>query len=158
MNIAVITRHFNQRNKAVRAASLLLKASLFLPLPLFCQTRTVATAEIPFAFSVGKQIMPAGIYSLSRVTGSIYALRQRDGQKVEQVMMYAASRNKFSDSGTLSFHNYGSQYFLESFWFPNSQEGMQLTRSHGEKEVLAAARPVIASDVVIAMNDRAAKP
>ncbi len=72
--------------KVARVGLLVMKASLFLPFPLFSQTRALATASIPFSFSAGTQTMPAGQYRLSQVNGSIFPLAQVDGATFHQIV------------------------------------------------------------------------
>jgi hypothetical protein len=71
----------------VRAGLFLIKASLFLPFPLFSQTCTVATASIPFSFSAGVQTMPAGQSRLSQVNEPFYTLAQADGSALQHMVV-----------------------------------------------------------------------
>ena len=151
MMVPSVTHRFRYHRAVLRVGMLALKASLFLPLSLLCQSRVVSSIDVPFDFSAGKQVLPAGNYQLIRVSDHLYSLRQRDGKAVQQMVVYDAFRAQASQDGKLTFHRYGTQCFLSSFWMPGSQNGYQTMRGKAEREVLAARVPS-ASDVVVAIN------
>ncbi len=93
---------------------------------------TRLSANIPFEFSVGNQMMPAGEYTITCTNPTsdlkVLQLRTRDGH--ESVMLRTSSviRNAPGDA-KLVFNRYGNQYFFAQAWFQADSTGMQASKS-----------------------------
>jgi len=95
-------------------------------------------ANIPFAFSIGNQTMPAGEYTVRCTNSSsdmkILQLRLRDGH--ESVLVRTSSViGKLQDGARLVFYRYDDQYFFAQAWLPSDSIGMQAPRSGNENRM-----------------------
>lgn len=140
------------RRTVLGLGSLLLKACIFLPLPLLCQSRAVSSANIPFSFSAGTHVLPAGNYALYRISDFIYSLRSTNGSEAQNFTVYSASSTTAIDRSQLIFHRYGNQYFLTSFWFQGERDGFQMRPGKAEKEIVAATHPATTPNVFVAFG------
>ena len=93
------------------------------------------TATVPFAFTVGGNDMPAGTYTISSVSDSVIAIRDRDSRT--GVLSLVRPEWAGSSDGTpkLVFHKYGNKYFLSQVSRGFSNALMQLPTSKPEREL-----------------------
>jgi hypothetical protein len=81
----------------------------------FAQTGTVQ-ANIPFAFTVGKQTLPAGEYRIS-ISNSLLRVSPVDGHGAVYVGTYTIGGGPNEDkTSRLVFHRYGNRRFLSQAW------------------------------------------
>jgi hypothetical protein len=87
-------------------------------------TATSATAEpgtlqahIGFEFRAGETVLPAGIYSLSRLSTSRHVLLVRGARGGVMLTGQEAGTSRAPRDTSLVFHRYGSRYFLRQVWF-----------------------------------------
>jgi hypothetical protein len=130
----------------------MLAAALVLSVP-FVQAQSVK-ADVPFAFSLQGQSMPAGNYSIIAVSDQVlevWNLDSRHGQLLAKQMSVQSSKDQ---GPKLVFHKYGDQYFLSQIWDGQSDTGIQLAESKREKEVKMAgnALPNTPETVIVAMK------
>ena len=108
-------------------------------------------ADVPFAFSVNRSIMPAGQYTLSTVgSGDTLLIQGDDKKSVKLVTPNHAEISSPSKTTKLVFHCYGKdQCFLYQIWVQGMKRGRELPKSTLENEIEAKLRsrdvPVIAS-------------
>jgi hypothetical protein len=95
----------------------------------FAQTGAIR-ATIPFDFTVGKQTMAAGDYTV-KMNGTVLNLTRMDGQGFAFAPTYGYGYNKDA-SPRLVFHRYGKRAFLSQAWIANS--GRELFASPMELE------------------------
>jgi hypothetical protein len=90
--------------------------------------------NIPFEFSAGKTTLPAGTYSIKRMSGNTVTLRSKDGHS--SVILNAPVTNNSSDpnaSERIVFEKYGDQYALSQIWL-TADTGRQIwTNKKGVK-------------------------
>jgi hypothetical protein len=125
------------KKNLVRLGCLLLKACIFLPLPLLSQTRAVSSVSIPFSFSTGNRTMPAGDYIVYRINEHIYSLGATNGTASQSMTVFEDSLPQAPASSKLVFRSYGGRYFIASLWFSGSRNGVQFHTGSAEKEMLA---------------------
>jgi hypothetical protein len=104
----------------------------------------VATADIPFSFTVCKEQLPAGKYRIepfSRANPSIMLFRSEDNRSVEIVCTRDVQGTKLSGKGKLIFNRYGNQYFLSELWFPGERTGSEVLKSEREEMLLRELAP-----------------
>ena len=122
--------------------------ALLISIPLSAQT--LATANVPFDFTVGQTQLPAGTYNISPLAHG--AILIRDGKTAKSV----ASIFRWEDAGKgdsvtkLVFHKYGDKYFLSQVARGNGNGVMQLPTSKLEEEVRVASSRVPEKAVVAA--------
>lgn len=107
-------------------------------------------AEIPFDFIVGDKTLAAGKYDVRTITGSSnigISVRSTDGsQSALRLSNVAEAQRKRAvhpepkmrlrnqnGSAMLTFHRYGSTYFLAQVWTAGSAEGRELLKSKAER-------------------------
>jgi hypothetical protein len=97
--------------KPTFATALLAAASLMAPLGVSAQSRQQAT--IPFDFTVGQRLLPAGTYVIRPLGRGVIAVRGWKGNELVSATTLITSANEVSKNpDTLVFHRYGDQYFL----------------------------------------------
>lgn len=148
--------HLSVHRNMLRFGVLLLKACLFLPLPLLCQNRAVSTVTIPFAFSTGNHTMPAGDYTVYRITEFTYSLSATSGTAMQHVSVYHDSATSTPEHSNLVFRKYGGRYFLSNLWFGGSRDGLKVRTGSAEKELIASARGATQPSILMAVDMGAA--
>jgi hypothetical protein len=97
--------------KRTFATALLAAASLMAPIGVPAQSRQQAT--IPFDFTVGQRLLPAGTYVIRPLGRGVIAVRGWKGNELISATTLITSANEVSNNpDTLVFHRYGDQYFL----------------------------------------------
>lgn len=95
--------------------------------------------NIPFDFSVGEKKLPAGTYSISRVSQNsgdiVIAITGDDGRSKAIRLSNSTQRLHARNRATLVFHHYGDQYFLFQVWPAGATTGRQFPRSRSELEI-----------------------
>jgi hypothetical protein len=108
-------------------------------------------ADVPFDFTVGKSILPAGAYSIQSLntgTGHALAIRGKDSSTNMMAAANNAETLNASPNSRLVFHKYGDQYFLSQIWLQGEKVGRQFTASRREAEI---AKSVQTSEDVIVL-------
>jgi hypothetical protein len=108
-------------------------------------------ADIPFAFQVGSQHMPAGTYHIDVLAGSQVLLRG-PGNKGGFVIMHAAESLQVPSTSKLVFDRYGNKYFLHQIWTEGNRQGRECVKSRAEKEILLSQSNQAPTLVEIALN------
>ena len=112
------------------------------------QAQSVGKLEvnIPFEFQVGSKTLPAGQYSVKRLSQSSMLIRSADGQfsLIAQTPKVLTSDEKGKAlMEKLVFNKYGQQYFLSQVWMVRGSDGRELYKSDAENQ--AAREQTIAS-------------
>jgi hypothetical protein len=96
---------------------------------------TILRVDIPFAFSVGNQTLPAGEYRVTCVnTASNMKILQLRNQAGGTVLIHTSSViGKTQDNAKLLFNRYGDQYFFAQAWLVSDNIGLQAPKSRTEK-------------------------
>jgi hypothetical protein len=97
--------------KRTFATALLAAASLVAPTGVSAQSRQQAT--IPFDFTVGERLLPAGTYVIKPLTPGVIAVLGWKGNTLVSTMTLVTPTDEVSKNpDKLVFHRYGDQYFL----------------------------------------------
>ncbi len=99
--------------------------------------QTIMTANVPFAFSVGQQQLPAGAYEVREVNSAATLIQNKDGKEKSLALYHSAGPSK-ADETKLVFHRIGDHYFLTQIWTSTRGEGRELPESKLEKEMEAS--------------------
>jgi hypothetical protein len=111
-------------------------------------------ANVPFDFSVGEKKLPAGTYSVSRMSSgdTVIAITGDDGHSKAIRLSNSTQRLNARSQATLVFRHYGDQYFLYQVWPAGATIGRQFARSRSEREIqrtlAASSSPVTAVETV----------
>lgn len=96
-------------------------------------------ANIPFDFSVGEKRLPAGTYSVSRMSqnsgDTVIAITGEDGRPKAIGLSNSAQRLDARSQATLVFRQYGDQYFLFQVWPAGATLGREFSKSRSEREI-----------------------
>ena len=98
--------------------------------------QTIMKANVPFAFSVGQQQLPAGAYAV-RELGGATLIENKDGNEKSLTMYQSAGPSK-ADETKLVFHKIGDHYFLYQIWSSVRGQGQELPESKLEKKMAAS--------------------
>ena len=88
--------------------------------------------DVPFAFMVAKQALPAGHYIVKAADDA--HVRIFNSQTTGLYVSTHAALRTVSDGSKLVFHRYGDTYFLSEVWVSGNTIGRQLPRSRPERE------------------------
>lgn len=122
-------------------------AAVLAVVPALAQTPTIIKADVPFDFSVGGKVLPAGEYTVTERTGSS-AILVRSADSAESVFVLAMwSSKKAGDENTaMVFHRVDNHYYLSGIKVEGESFGRELVKSPAERETEGAGlRPIVAS-------------
>jgi hypothetical protein len=100
------------------------------------ETRPLVKVSIPFSFTVGKQSLPAGDYTISAFHPQLLIqLQSADGKQVGFAGTHPRYALNPSTRTELIFQRYGSTYFLSQIWTQGDTSGLELPLSNRAKEM-----------------------
>jgi hypothetical protein len=98
--------------------------------------------EVPFAFTAGSQLLPAGTYELRIDLSHGLAIIVPEGGGPIRIATLAqgADYRKLSqvEKGRLEFEKYGDRYVLSAIWRPGSTAGKTVTGKRPPRELARA--------------------
>jgi hypothetical protein len=113
--------------------------------------QNVATATVPFAFTVGRSEMPAGTYTISHISPAVIAVRDRNTGKAVMSLVRPEWAGNSDGTPKLLFNRYGDKYFLSRVSPGFGSSPMQLPTSDLERELrIASARSAPEPTVIAA--------
>ena len=95
-------------------------------------------ANIPFEFSVGDKLLPAGEYRIQQVNPSsdVAMLQIANANGEARLLVRVQSmRARNTNRTALVFNRYGSNYFLSTLAIEGSVDAWQAPKSHAERGV-----------------------
>ncbi len=113
-------------------------------------------ASIPFDFTVGQRIMPAGEYKVTLSNGTVWIRELRGPHNF--VMLTTPARESLrpaafeQNQGVLVFQRYGDERFLSTVWSKTARDGRKLPESAVQKEL--ARRMIPAEATAIAFSKK----
>jgi hypothetical protein len=122
------------RNKTYRIFAIL---GIFLGLAVtgvHAQAPSKVEVNIPFEFSAGKTTLPAGVYSIKRMSGDNVTLRSQDGKS--SVILNAPVTENSTDPNAVErivFESYGDQLALSHIWLTADTGRQVWTDKKGQK-------------------------
>ena len=121
-------------NKTYRLVAILGIFLAFAAASVNAQAPSKVEVNIPFEFSAGKTTLPAGVYSIKRMSGNNVTLRSDDGKS--SVILNAPVTNGSTDPNAVErivFERYGDQFVLAQIWL-TADSGRQIwTNKKGAK-------------------------
>jgi hypothetical protein len=108
------------------------------------------TVNVPFAFHIDKQEMPAGRYSIDQESNSLYMLRGTSRSVI--VLTHPMLIKKAPAQGTVVFHRVGGTYFLGGIWPAGDKQPMECFQSKAETQKRQEANQQVPSLTTIAIN------
>jgi hypothetical protein len=138
----------------VYGALMILALAMVVSISPMAQAQNRTRANVPFEFSLEQKAMPAGLYEIGALNGSVLVVRNletKDARLVIQSMHVEANAAAIPHA-KLVFHKYGEQYFLAEIWNGQSSIGVAFPESKQEKEMKWARNTQQPEVVVIAMK------
>jgi hypothetical protein len=93
-------------------------------------------ADIPFAFTVCDQALPAGEYKFEK-ENHVIRITRADSRRVWLARLTAGGSDRSAEkleNGMLAFHRYGDVYVLSGFWRPGAIAGQSVMPSRVTRE------------------------
>jgi len=91
-------------------------------------------ADIPFAFTVANHTLPAGHYTVTRMSETTLQISNPHNQGTV-VLTHAVEGKAPESKGTMVFHRYGESYFLSEVWVAAGGIGRKVFPSRAEEEL-----------------------
>ena len=110
-------------------ASLLLSVLTLGPALYAQRNERIIKANIPFDFVVGREIFPAGQYSVVLVGPVLLELRDSRGRTLINVLTQSVQAHAAPSQPKLHFENEGGQNVLTQVWQEGDEIGQQVLRS-----------------------------
>jgi len=106
-----------------------------LAAPVSAQTITLK-ASVPFDFVVGGHTLPAGDYLVSQGNGERFLTVRNVSSDATPTVVTLSVPGSTAAAGEafLTFHRYGSDYFLAQIWDGYTGQGRSIWMSRNEKE------------------------
>jgi hypothetical protein len=108
--------------------------------PATAQTFNQITVDVPFEFTDGTSVFPAGKYTI-RPMGDAKAgiyITSEDSKVRGSDLCFSAQVTSPKNETALVFHRYGDRYFLSQVWTADETIGLQLPESSKERGVQRA--------------------
>jgi hypothetical protein len=135
--------------KRIAAIAFLAIANFAMAGTSFAQSKGVR-ADVPFEFTAGNQLLPAGSYTIETESEGLIAIKNHD-KPIEVLTLVHRDGAKAPNGGRLMFHKYGNQYFLSEVLCGWADMNVTVPRSNTEKTVrLQQAMAHSSSEVLIA--------
>jgi len=105
----------------------------------FAQTQNPVKADIPFEFSVNNKALPAGTYTVGKMTsGGVVLVRSEDRKTAAASIASTVTSHKETTDTRLTFHRYGNQYFLAKVEIAG-WNGLELPKTKAERQAAKQA-------------------
>jgi hypothetical protein len=135
--------------KRISAIALLAIANLAMAGTALAQSNSVK-AKVPFDFTVGDKVLPAGTYTIKPNSSNVIMIRNYD-QPIASVSLVHPDGRRSPNDGTLVFHKYGGRYFLSEIFCDSADMNVELPVSKREKTAqLQQARLGTSSNTLVA--------
>jgi hypothetical protein len=122
------------------------------------QSISEQTADIPFSFTIGDKVFPAGEYSVRRLNLAsdkiVLMIQSTDGRMSRIVQTTPVEGARPKEQSRLFFNRYGDQYFLAQVWTVGDRTGLELRRSRSERTLALSVGEHAPERQAIALNPR----
>lgn len=106
------------------------------------QAPSKVEVNIPFEFSAGTKTLPAGVYSIKRLSGNYLTLRSSDG-KSSVILNAPLNLTSTADKGErLVFMKSGDEYYLSEIWL-TADAGRELVKPRRTRNEIRIAVSLI---------------
>lgn len=107
--------------------------------PVSAQFDSALKVKIPFSFSVCRETLPAGTYTIKHPTtgGQTLLIQNVENKKlVDVACVNDIQASKALSEAKLIFNRYGDQYFLAEAWWSGTTSGHGLVKSEKEQTLI----------------------
>jgi hypothetical protein len=141
---AAITKVYNPKEenmkRTIAAFGIAIMGLLFQVLVSHgsAQPDRLFVAKIPFNFTVCREELPAGKYTVFRASSSglVLAIRNEDGRSMDLACTQDVKSPKVVTEGKLVFNRYDDQYFLSEVWWSGVITGYELVKTDRERALI----------------------
>lgn len=101
------------------------------------QSGSKLTVNVPFDFSIGSQVLPAGEYQLKQLSDKSILVESADGRTrliAQTPRMIQDGAHEGATQEKLVFNQYGDQYFLAQVFMIKGGAGRELNQSNAERQ------------------------
>ena len=119
--------------KRITAIALLAIANFGMAGTSFAQSKGVRS-DVPFDFTVGNQLLPAGTYTIKTESEGLIAIKNHN-KPIAVFTLVDRDGAKPPNGGKLMFHKYGNQYFLSEILCSWTDMNVSVRPSKAEKRV-----------------------
>jgi hypothetical protein len=119
-----------KRITSITSIALFALVSLVTVGSISAQERAVK-ANVPFDFTVGDKLLPAGTYMISTENANVIKIQSSDRRVA--ILSTTTSDGKESKTAELVFNKYGDQYFLHEILCSSADMNMAVPASKQEK-------------------------
>ena len=92
-------------------------------------------ASVPFGFYAGKNVLPAGTYTLDVDNAGMVWIKREDRRGRAVVGSVGIGGRGFDHESKLVFHRYGDEYFLSEMWVSGRSAGRKFSRTPREDQI-----------------------
>lgn len=92
-------------------------------------------ASVPFGFYAGKNVLPAGTYTLEVDNAGMVWINREDRRGRAVVGTVGVGGRDFDHQSKLVFHRYGNEYFLSEMWVSGRSTGRKFRRTPREDQI-----------------------
>jgi len=117
--------------KRITAIALLAIANFAMAGTSFAQS-TGVRANVPFDFTVGNKLLPAGTYTIKEQSDHVILITNHD-KPIAALSLVNGDSNTSPNGGKLKFHRYGNQYFLSEILCEQADMNLQVPTSKTER-------------------------
>ena len=117
--------------KRITAIALLAIANFAMAGTSFAQS-TGVRANVPFDFTVGNKLLPAGTYTIKEQSNHVILITNHD-KPIAALSLVNGDSNRSPNGGKLKFHRYGSQYFLSEILCEQANMNLEVPTSKTER-------------------------
>jgi hypothetical protein len=132
--------------KAATILSLVVALTItFAAVPAAADSLGSIRVDVPFEFSAGHGVFPAGKYTIRPAGGNfngVIRITSEDGKASGMLLTNHAESIQSRNETALIFHRYGNQYFLFQVWAVGETLGLEIPKSSMERQ---AARGIEAN-------------
>jgi hypothetical protein len=119
--------------KRITAIALLAIANFAMAGTSFAQS-TGVRANVPFDFTVGNKLFPAGTYTIKEQSDHVIIITNYN-KPIAALSLVNGNSNRSPNGGKLKFHRYGSQYFLSEILCEQANMNLQVPTSKTEQRI-----------------------
>ena len=128
-------------------------AATLISLGSACAHAQAPGFEVPFDFTVGNQVFPAGTYQVSHATQDTILIKTPDGHFHAFTTTYPADPS--TSGGKVVFTKYGNQYFLHEVLCSALSMNVELPKSTREKQARIQEAQLPHTETVAALRTEA---
>ena len=112
--------------------------------------QTAVRATVPFNFMVGKAEMPAGTYTINRLSSSAIEIKGSTTKKSAVSIVWSEGASASDSDAKLVFNRYGDSYFLSQVSRGDGTNVLRLPASKREQEQRFASTSGASEQKVVA--------